>query len=483
MYSKMYYLLKFFVLGFLVQSCFATKSFPESFMFGAGTAAFQIEGAWNEDGKGPSIWDTFFHNKNAEENGDVACDSYHKWREDVQNAKDLGLQFYRFSIAWSRILPNGTLNIVNQKGIDYYSNLIKALKAENIEPVVTLYHWDMPQHISDLGGLLNVQFVDYFEDYVRLCYNSFGSDVKYWVTFNEPTIHCFMGYGYGNGAPGFALPGDGLYQCSYVLLKSHARAYRIYDEEFRDQYQGKVGIVLESSWVDAETDDLLDLEAQERSLQFNLGWFANPIFKGNWPEVMIDRIANRSQLENLARSRLPAFTQDEIEYINGTHDFFALNTYYSNAVRYEDDEPIGTPSYSKDLSVGSSINRNFSDNQAFRKLLNYVNDRYNPGSILITENGKGTSDGLEDTDRIEYLKLYLGNLLDAILEDNINVIGYSLWSLMDNFEWGTYETRFGIIRVDYDSPNRTRTWKESARWYQNLIATRVLDNSTIIINN
>lgn len=435
----MFYLAKIIVFWFLVQNSLATKTFPESFMFGTGTAAFQIEGAWNEDGKGPSIWDTFFHKKNATENGDVACDSYHKWKEDVQNAKDLGLKFYRFSIGWSRIMPNGTLNSVNQKGIEYYSNLIKALKEEDIEPVVTLYHWDMPQYISDLGGALNVQFVDYFEDYVRLCYTLFGAYVKYWLTLNEPTIQCFVGYGYGVGASGFALPGDGLYQCSYVLLKAHARAYRIYDEEFRDQYQGKVGIVLETNWIEAETEDPLDLEAQERYLQFYLGWFANPVYKGNWPDVMIDRIANRSKLENLARSRLPAFTQDEIEYINGTHDFFAINTYYTSTVSYQEDEPIGTPSYSNDLSVDASTNSSYIDNQALRKLLNYINDRYNPGSIIITENGRATSDGLEDIERIEYLKIYLCSLLDTILEDNVNVIGYSLWSLMDNFEWGTYE--------------------------------------------
>uniref|UniRef100_A0AAR5QGS6 Myrosinase 1 n=1 Tax=Dendroctonus ponderosae TaxID=77166 RepID=A0AAR5QGS6_DENPD len=321
---------------FIVLQCFssqADKQIPQDFLIGAGTSAFQIEGAWNEDGKGESIWDTFLHDKNAQEKGDIACDSYHKWEEDVANAKALGLDFYRFSIAWTRILPNGTLNNINQQGIDYYLNLIKALKAEGIEPMITIYHWDMPQHIYELGGPLNTQFVNYFGDFARLVYQNYAPYVKYWFTINEPTLVCNGGYGSGFMAPGLHLIGDGIYQCGYVLLKAHARAYRIYEEEFKPLYHGRfssiarqVGLVINFDWAEAATDSSADLEAQERYIEFEVGWWANPIFLGNWPQIMIDRIADRSRLEGFARSRLPKFTEEEINYINGTHDFFALNT-------------------------------------------------------------------------------------------------------------------------------------------------------------
>lgn len=443
----------------------AAKKFPDNFLFGAATAAFQIEGGWNEDGKGPSMWDTWLHDANRA-NGDVACDSYHKWREDIANAKALGLNFYRFSISWPRILPNGTLYDINQKGIDYYTNLIQGLLAEGIEPLVTIYHWDMPQHINELGGFLNPQFVDYFEDFSRLCYKLWAPYVKYWITINEPLSICKGGYGSESVAPGLDLNADGMYQCSYILLKAHARAYRVYDEEFRSQYGGQVSIVLNTNWSEPKTNTSEDVDATERALQFNFGWFANPVFNGNWPQVMIDRIANRSKLEGLARSRLPEFTQEEIDYVNGTADFFALNTYKVWLVKNQE-EPISYPSNQFDAGLVQDTLVYYPT--GFRKLLNFVYDRYRPESILITENGNVTGDGLDDQERITYIHDYLSNLLDAVSEDGINVTGYTVWSIMDNFEWGTYDSKFGVIRVDMNSPNRTRTWKQSAYWYQNVI--------------
>ncbi|XP_050305714.1 myrosinase 1-like [Anthonomus grandis grandis] len=463
--------IKLLILSSLFAGAFCSK-FPEEFLFGTATAAFQIEGAWNEDGKGESIWDRFLH-ASGRENGDVTCDSYHKWQEDIDNAKDLGLSSYRFSIGWTRIFPNGTLNSINQKGVEYYLNLIKGLKSVGIEPLVTIYHWDMPQHLSDLGGFLNPQFVDYFEDYARLLYQLYGSYVKYWFTINEPLSICSGGYGSGMTAPGLSLRGDGIYQCAYVLLKAHARAYRVYDAEFKDQYNGKVSIVLNTNWFEPNSTSTEDLDAQERVLQFDLGWFANPVFIGNWPQVMIDRIANRSKLEGLARSRLPEFTQEEIDYINGTHDFFAINTYKVYKAR-NTENPISYPDFNFDMGV--TYENQYFYPEGFRKLLNFINNRYNPGSIIVTENGLQTTNYLNDTDRITYLKGYMNSALEAIEEDNINIFGYTVWSLMDNFEWGSYEPRFGLIRVDFDSPNKTRRWKESAKWYQQVIATRSLDN-------
>ncbi|XP_050305759.1 myrosinase 1-like [Anthonomus grandis grandis] len=450
------------------------RQFPNDFMFGAGTAAYQIEGGWNEDGRGPCIWDIFVEQRNLSD-AKVACDSYHKWQEDVENAKNLGLDTYRFSISWSRILPNGTLNIINQKGIDYYLNLIKALKVAGIEPIITLYHWDLPQYLHLQGGFLNPQLVDYFEDFARLCYQQFGQYVQYWLTINELFQVCYVGYAAGSSAPGLYLEGDGVYQCSYVLLLMHARAYRVYDEEFRNKYNGQVGIVINSEWREPASDSTEDLEAQEQALQFSIGWWANPIFLGNWPQIMIDRIANRSKLEGFTRSRLPEFTEEEINYINGTHDFFAFNTYGTQIVSYQEEDPISYPSYIFDRGVNTSDDI-LHYALGIRREINFINDRYKPKAILITENGVSQDDqSLEDTERIDFLNSFLNNILDAILLDNVNVISYNVWSLMDNYEWGNYDSNMGIIQVDFSSPNRTRTWKKSASWYQNLATTKTLD--------
>ncbi|XP_066152271.1 myrosinase 1-like isoform X2 [Euwallacea fornicatus] len=453
---------------YLVYGCFADKQIPKDFILGAGTSAFQIEGGWNEDGKGESIWDTYLHNQNAKENGDVACDSYHFWKEDVENAKALSLDYYR-------ILPNGTINNINQKGIDYYLNIIKALKNAGVEPMITIYHWDMPEYIFKLGGLLNPEFVNYFEDYARLLYQLYGPYVKYWITINEPSLICTNGYEYGIVAPGLKLIGDGIYQCSYILLKSHARAYRIYDKEFKSKYNGQVGIVINFDWAEPTSNHELDIAAQERHIQFNLGWWANPIYLGNWPELMIARIANRSKLEGFQRSRLPEFTQEEIDYINGTHDFFGLNTYSVNQVTYVPDRPIAQPSYLLDQSVNQLKNDSFYYPDGVRTCLNYIYNRYKPQGILITENGKQTQNELNDDERISTIRDYLSRAIDAKEQDKVNVIGYLIWSLMDNFEWGSYEKKFGIIHVDFNNLNRTRTWKKSAFWYQNVISTRILD--------
>ncbi|KAL1512861.1 hypothetical protein ABEB36_002373 [Hypothenemus hampei] len=459
----------------LISGISAVKDVPKDFAFGAGTSAFQIEGAWKDDGKGVSIWDTFLHNKNAKENGDIACDSYHKWKEDVANVKALGLEFYRFSIAWTRIMPNGTLNQINKKGIEYYMNLIKGLKDEGIEPMVTIYHWDMPEYIQQLGGFLNPQFVDYFADFARLLFQQFAPYVKYWFTFNEPSMVCVGGYELGSLAPGLQLHGEGVYQCSYVLLKAHARAYRIYEQEFKAKYNGQVGLVINFDWAEPVTKSAQDLEAQRRHIEFALGWWANPIFLGNWPPLMIDRIANRSKMEGFVKSRLPAFTSEEIKDINGTHDFFALNTYSVSQVKYEPEPAIGQPSYNSDKGVDLVLNDSYYYPQGLRTSVNYINKKYQPKAIMITENGKLTSDGLDDQDRINTIRDFINNLVDAKVKDNVNITAYSLWSLMDNFEWGSYEKKFGVIRVDFDSPNRTRTWKKSAKWYQNMIVTRKLD--------
>ncbi|XP_048523280.1 myrosinase 1 [Dendroctonus ponderosae] len=476
-------------LIFILNGAIAQREFPGNFKFGTAGASYQIEGGYNEDGRGPSMWDTFSHipgNIKNDSNGDIASDSYHKYKEDVAILKNLGVQFYRFSVSWSRIFTNGTPNTYNQAGVDYYLNLIKELHANDIEPIVTLYHWDLPQHLEDLGGWLNPQIADYFGDYARVVYKNLGPFVKYWVTLNEPSTTCTLGYGKGTHAPGKTLIGDGVYTCAYNHLKAHAKAYRIYEEEFKAEQKGKVTINISlSHYYPKNSTNPLDLEAVERSFEFNAGLYANAVFKGNWPQLVIDRVAYRSRLEGYSFSRLPEFTQEEIAYINGTYDFFALNIYTSSIVEYTDEPAINSPSIWLDQGIVTSGDPSWptsasswltSDPPGVRHLLNYLDKKYNPGEFIITENGWSTLPGeLDDQSRIEYLSGYLSNILEAILDDGINVTGYTLWSLLDNFEWAEgYTQRFGIVQVNFESPERTRTYKASAEWYKRVVAARAI---------
>ncbi|XP_060532763.1 myrosinase 1-like [Cylas formicarius] len=466
----------------------SNKFFPKNFQFGLSTSAYQIEGGWNEGGKGESMWDRYFHENTSRSldgyNGDVTCDSYHRWEEDVQILKDIGVDVYRFSIAWTRILPDGTTKHINQEGVNYYLNLIKALRDNNIEPLPTLYHWDLPQHLSELGGWLNPQIATYFGDYARICYQMFGEHVKRWLTINEPKSTCLIGYGSINNAPGLELIGDGIYQCAYVQLLAHAKAYRIYDEEFRNSQGGVVSIALDHPWSEPYSDSPLDVEAANIENQFGLGWYAHPIYHGNWPQPMIERIGNRSLLEGYTFSRLPVLSNEDVEYIKGTHDYFAINIYTGYYTQHIDDYGVGEPSYW--LDKGNNV---FSDPswpksssdwltsypEAMRKLLNWIKVEYNPAEVMVTENGWPDSTGtLEDQERITYMQGYLSNLLDAI-DDGVNVIGYLHWSLLDVLEWNAGHTqRLGLVHVDFESANLTRTWKNSAYWYQNLLTTRCL---------
>ncbi|CAG9836032.1 unnamed protein product [Diabrotica balteata] len=261
------------VFTFLLSNAIADDNtkFPDGFSFGAATSAYQIEGAWNEDGKGEGNWDRvahtipnfIYHN----DSGDVTCDSYHQWEEDIRILKELKVTHYRFSISWPRLLPLGLNLEVNQAGVDYYKNLIKALKAANIEPYVTLFHWDLPQFLEELGGWPNPEIVSWYSEYAKLCFELFGDDVKHWMTFNEPKQTCTNGYGTGVYAPSTKSPGIGEYMCIHNVLRAHAAAYHIYDKEFRFKQNGKVGIVIDSAWwepYNATTDS----DASERLLQF-----------------------------------------------------------------------------------------------------------------------------------------------------------------------------------------------------------------------
>uniref|UniRef100_A0A7M4FTQ8 Lactase n=1 Tax=Crocodylus porosus TaxID=8502 RepID=A0A7M4FTQ8_CROPO len=284
-------------------------NFPEDFAWGVSSSAYQIEGGWDADGKGPSIWDNFTHipgNIKNSDTGDIACDSYHKVDEDLYMLRALGVKSYRFSLSWPRIFPTGRNNSINSHGVDYYNQLIDGLTANNITPMVTLYHWDLPQALQDIGGWANESLIDLFNSFADFCFQTFGDRVKFWMTLNEPFVTAWIEYGLGQFPPNVKNdPGYAPYKIAHTLLKAHARVYHTYDRKYRASQSGVISLSLNADWVEPKTlGDPEDTKAADRSLQFMLGWFAHPIFKnGDYPEAMKWTVGNR------------IFTAQEREYI------------------------------------------------------------------------------------------------------------------------------------------------------------------------
>nr|AEW67361.1 beta-glucosidase [Coptotermes formosanus] len=455
--------------------------FPDGFLFGVATSSYQIEGAWKEDSKGESIWDRLTHDRpeviKDKSTGDVACNSYRLYEEDVRMLKDLGVHFYRFSISWPRILPTGHDNVVNQAGIDYYNNLINELIANGIQPVVTMYHWDLPQPLQDLGGWTNPVLANYFEDYARVLYANFGDRVKWWNTINEPKSIA-IGYSVPFGfAPHILTPGHGQYLVIHTILLSHARAYRLYEREFKATQGGKVSIAASCQWIEPTTDSEEEEEAAERARQMHVGWVLHPIFSatGDYPPVMKEWLGKKCKEEGYSRSRLPSFTKEEIELVRGTWDYLGIN-HYTTIFTYQSDKgefiftDMGVARIRHDKYAMAASGWLQVVPWGFRKLLNWIAKEYNNPPVLITENGFSDHGEIDDTNRVDYYIKYLCELLKAVKEDGCNVFGYTVWSLMDNFEWGAgYTERFGLFHVDFNDPDRKRTAKKSAEFFSKLI--------------
>uniref|UniRef100_A0A023F7H2 Putative beta-glucosidase lactase phlorizinhydrolase n=1 Tax=Triatoma infestans TaxID=30076 RepID=A0A023F7H2_TRIIF len=468
------------------------NKFPEGFLFGVATSSYQIEGGWNEEGKGESMWDRILHTKpelvKDKSNGDVACDSFHLYKQDVQMVKDIGFDIYKFSISWPRVLPRGTKDYINLQGIQYYSNLIDELLMNDIQPMVTMYHWDLPQTLEEQGGWMNRKIVDYFEDYARILYTYFGDKIKLWVTINEP-YPVALGYGGAMILPALNQHGTAEYQVGHHILLAHAKAYRLYEKEFKAQQNGKVSISLDSPFYFPLTDSPEDKEAANIAMTFRLGWFANPIYSksGDYPAKMRQMIDANSKQEGLTISRLPVFTDDEISLIKGSSDFFGFQHYSSHEVKFGEQGEI--PSINRDSGVHRSFNKNWPSSkmdwlkvvpEGLRCALNWIKEQYGNPPVYITENGYGDlkeEDGLNDDKRIQYFSLYLKAVLDAITKDECNIKGYILWSLMDNFEWfDGYTSTFGIFKVDFNDPKRKRTPKASVNHIKKWLSTRKLDS-------
>ncbi|XP_035689918.1 LOW QUALITY PROTEIN: cytosolic beta-glucosidase-like [Branchiostoma floridae] len=465
---------------------FRLGRFPDGFIWSTATASYQIEGGWDVDGKGESIWDRFSHTPGKVQRGDtgdVACDSYNKYGEDVQLMTDLGLKYYRFSLSWPRIFPNGTLaGGVNQDGVNYYNRLIDELLANGITPMVTLYHWDLPQALEEMyGGWLNEEIAEHYHNYATFAFQTFGDRVKLWLTFNEPLSFCGGGYLTGQHAPGIQdWTTESSLRCGHTVLKAHAMAWHTYDTTFRHLQGGKVGIALSLLWAEPRDPDLpADVQATDIVLQIYQRWFARPIFgDGEYPPVIqqtIQKLRSAKKLEGLG------FSDEDKSSIRGSADFFGVNHYTTSIVAskpidiqtqnlLESFEQTSAPEWPRAESDWL-----FAVPWGLRRLLKYIKDNYGDPEVYITENGWSDGDVqppvMEDTGRVCYYMTYIDEVLKAIEKDGVKVRAYTAWSLMDNFEWARgYTERFGLHYVNFTDPNRPRTPKQSAKFYSDIIA-------------
>ncbi|CAN9497957.1 unnamed protein product [Ophioblennius macclurei] len=461
-------------------------TFPEGFHWGVSSSAYQIEGGWNADGKGPSVWDNFTNTLGSgipeDATGNVACDSYNRWNEDVYMLRGLRVNSYRFSISWSRIFPDGRRTSLNQKGVDYYNKLINSLVAASISPIVTLYHYDLPQALQDIGGWENTEMINIFNDYCDFCFATFGDRVKFWITFQQPYTIAWSGYGLGEIPPRIKNPGTAPYQVAHNLIKAHATAYHTYDDKYRTSQGGIVSIALNADWVEpTDVNNPLEVEAADRAMQFSLGWFAHPIFKnGDYPDAMKWQVGNKSELQELSESRLPSFSDKEKNFIRGTADMFCANQYTSRTANHVI-AAVHPPSLAHDGDFAlnemwdqptTPIGNQRAVSHGLRRLLNWIKEEYGNPEIYITENGVTSDPGttFDDTDRIFLYKTYIDEALKAQNLDGVNVKGYIATSLMDSFEWlRGYQYVYGLHHVDFKNPNLPRTPKRSAHYYSQII--------------
>lgn len=443
--------------------------FPPHFIFGAATSAYQIEGAWDVDGKGRSIWDTFSQtpgNVLGDRSGDVAVDHYHRWREDVGLMREIGLDSYRFSLSWSRLLPEGR-GAVNQKGVDFYDHLIDSLLENGITPNATLFHWDLPQALQDLGGWPNRDSIEWFGDYAALAFQKFGDRVPLWATINEP-IALWVGYGLGVFAPGIADRRAGK-QAMHNAMVAHGRAV----QEFRaSKATGEIGIVVDIWKRHPLTDSAADRALADRDEDDSFRFFFDELFHGGWS----DRL--RSGLE--AEDIVPEVRDGDFETASTPIDFLGLNVYSRVVVDSENYNPYWWEA--SDAHVGGNFLTNGKEYYppALTDAVDVALTDYGVTlPLFITENGTSLPDDhlengeIDDSERIQYLSGFLRQAAQ-VLERGVDLRGYYVWSLIDNYEWSAaFSERYGLAFVDPTTLDRTL--KKSAYWYQQLIARRGFD--------
>ena len=433
----------------------STYSFPSDFVWGAATASYQVEGAWNKDGKGESIWDRFSHTPGKVENGDTgdaACDHYHRYQDDVKIMQQLGLQAYRFSTSWPRALPSGR-GLVNLRGLDFYDRLVDALCAANIQPYLTLYHWDLPQALQDEGGWTNRNTCYAFADYTALMVKRLGDRVKYWTTFNEPNVVAMAGNQDGVHAPGIKDPKIAA-QVRHNIIVAHGLAVQTIRALVSNL---QVGIVLDEWNSEPASDSPEDLQAAEYSWQKDKTFFLDAIFKAHYPPTL---------METLGKD-MPKIQAGDMALASQRLDFFGLNEYSRHVFNAKGEvKPVPGSEYTE---MNWEVNP-----PALRNILNRLNRDYHLPPVYITENGAAfkdevTKDGkVHDARRLEYLRQHFIQTRLA-MQDGVDVRGYFVWSLFDNFEWAYgFSKRFGLVHVDYET--QKRTIKDSGQWYSEVIA-------------
>ena len=449
----------------------AEKISSREFVWGVATSAFQIEGVC---GRGRSIWDDFCAQAGRiadGSDGSIACDHYNRYREDVQLMKSLGVTGYRFSLSWPRIVPCG-VGSVDRTGIDFYRRLLDALEENGIEPFPTLYHWDLPSACN--GGWLNPATAEAFASYAEICFDAFGDRVRHWITLNESWCSAVLGYGLGVFAPGMT-DAEMPYLAGHNLLLAHGLAVR----KFREGgYAGEIGIANNCDWREPLNDTEEDRAAAERALQFFYGWFTDPLFTGEYPEMMRERLGKRLQ----------TFSPSEKEMLIGSADFLGLNHYttmYASGSPPPDggvDTPSGNGGMIDDQQVWlSPLDDCVKTDMGWavvpwglKKMLRWIADRYGNPGIYITENGcsdpaAGVPDPLDDAERSDFIREYVREALAAKEDAHVNLRGYFYWSLLDNFEWTSgYQRHFGLVRCSPDDLRRRP--KKSFYDYQTMIA-------------
>ncbi|MBQ9375195.1 MAG: beta-glucosidase [Ruminococcus sp.] len=440
--------------------------FSKDFIWGAASAAYQVEGAYNEDGKGLNIWDVFSHQKGNtthNETGDVACDHYHRFKNDIKLMKKIGIKAYRFSISWTRIIPDGD-GKVNQKGIDFYNALIDELIANGIEPMITLFHWDYPYELHCKGGWLNDESSEWFKHYTKVCVKHFSDRVKYWMTINEPQVFVGLGYNRGSFAPKLSCSTPELMRITHNVLLSHGKAVRTIRKHAK--LKPVIGWAPTGPTIipDDETPEAIERARQQSfslwgdGFLFSNSWWGDPIVLGKYPDEAFERFGD--DLKNVIKD-------GDMEIISTPIDFYGSNIYrsasYANDGSYESNEYLGCPRNAMDWCI---------TDDALYWSARFFHERYKL-PILITENGMPCHDWVHldgkvhDPNRIDYTTRYLRGLKRAANE-GVDVMGYLYWSIMDNYEWTDgYDRRFGLIYVDYQT--QERTIKDSGYWYSDVI--------------
>jgi beta-glucosidase len=456
-------------------------NFPDNFLWGTATAAYQVEGAANEGGRGPSIWDTFSHtpgNVLHGDTGDIACDQYHRFEEDLDIMADLGLQAYRFSVSWPRVQPEGS-GPTNIEGLNYYRRLVEGLRQRSIEPMITLYHWDLPQALEDRGGWTSRETSERFAEYAGIMYEALGDSARFWITLNEPWVSAWMGYGIGVHAPGRKDTGEALAATHHLLL-GHGLAL----EKMRSlgHEDNQLGITLNLVPVRPATEDAADTDAARRVDAYANRLYLDPIFRGSYPEDILEHYRDETDF---------SFVRDgDLEKISAPIDFLGVNYYMRHTVvdgQRESELTTGMrfasvgaatilPPGVETTAMGWPV-----EADGLTELLVRLHEEYTLGPFYITENGRAVYDyvdpegDVDDVERIAYLEDHF-RAAHAAIEQGVNLQGYMVWSLLDNFEWAEgYSKRFGIVFVDYGTQRRIP--KMSAGWYKGVIERNGLEDA------